>query len=59
MRAASSNKNKHSNIHKMNAAMYRATEEDSSTEIQKVVNIQRIVRFMQVIYYKWLTSNVL
>ena len=52
MRAPSSNKNKHSNIHKMNAAMYRATEEDSSTEIQKVVKIQRIVRFMQVIYYK-------
>ena len=43
----------------MHAAMYRETEQESCTEVKNTVNSQRIVWFMQGIYYAWLTSIVL
>ena len=36
----------------MHAAMQRATEQDSSMEVQNTFNSQRNIRFMQEIYYE-------
>ena len=38
---------------------YGATEQDISMDVNNAVNSQRVIWFMQVIYYEWLTLTVL